>query len=331
MKIKNLTCLFISLFVVIYSNSCTPPTVSSLPNPMGRVGEMIIVAPEYIWKSPIGDSIRSYFSEPDMGIRLPAPEPAYSYSYQTKLTGSTQRFRNIVIINVDMGFEKTKVELRTNAHAQNQLIFNIEAPSADSALSCIARSKDYIVSRFLTNDRTATIEDYKRANAKKIVDKLHEKFQVEMIIPHSYSIQVEKDNFIWIGREERERNWYILVWKDPYLRTTQLHPDSLIFRMNAMTRMHVPGPTPGSYMADEPMVIPAIKRFEKDGIYTVQINGLWQTEKSYMGGPYVNHTIVDTQRGQMVTGIGFVFYPNRDKRQMVRQLEAILYTMIPAE
>jgi hypothetical protein len=101
--------------------------------------------------------------------------------------------------------------------------------------------------------------------------------------------------------------------------------------MNAMTKKHVPGPTTGSYMADEPTVPPAVKRFEKNGVYTVQMNGLWQTENSYMGGPYVNQTIVDAKRGQLVTALGFVFYPNRDKRQMVRQLEAILYTMMPAE
>jgi hypothetical protein len=179
-------------------------------------------------------------------------------------------------------------------------------------------------------DRDATIEDYKKSVETKLVEKLSEKFQVDIVIPKSYSLYVEKDDFVWIGREEGERNWYILLWKDSYLRTSQLETDSLIFKMNAMTRKYVPGEVPGSYMTDEPILIPNVKRFEKDGIYSVQINGLWQTVGGdFKGGPYVNHSIVDVQRRQIVTGIGFVFYPNRDKRNMVRQLESILYTMKP--
>jgi len=256
----------------------------------------------------------------------------FTLKHAIELTSFFQKFRNILIVNVDAGYEMGKLGYKSDVYARHQLIFNIDAPSADSVVACMYRNRDLFIDRILKKDRDAIIEDCRKSVNQSIVDRLREKFQVNIIIPKSYSFtNVEDDNFVWIAREEGERNWYILMWKEPYRRKGQLETDSLIFKMNAMTKKYVHGETPGSYMADEPMVIPAIKRFEKDGIYTVQINGLWQTEKSYMGGPYVNHTIVDTQRGQMVTGIGFVFYPNRDKRQMVRQLEAILYTMIPAE
>jgi hypothetical protein len=178
-------------------------------------------------------------------------------------------------------------------------------------------------------DRDAIIEDYKKSVARLVVQKIREKNQVDIVIPSSYNLDVEKEDFVWIAREEGERNWHILMWKYPYQRTSQLETDSLIFKMNAMTRKHVPGDVTGSYMADEPTVPPVVKRFEKDGVYCVQMNGLWQLENGFMGGPYVNQTIVDVKRGQLVTALGFVFYPNRDKRQMIRQLEAILYTMTP--
>ena len=300
---------------------------NKLPPAQGRAGEVLIVMNDYYWKNACGDSIRRYLTEPVRG--LPAPEPMFTLSQKDALIHFLQKMRNVLIINIDTGYEGVKLGYKTDVYAQGQLIFNLDASSPDSAIAGIRRNKDLIIAAFLAKDRDATIADYKKNMEKTMIEQLREKFQVDIVIPKSYSIDVEKDDFVWIVREEGERNWYILMWKDSYFRTSQLETDSLIFKMNAMTRKYVPGPTPGSYMADEPMVIPTVKRFEKDGIYCVQINGLWQTENSYMGGPYVNHTIVDVKRGQIVTGIGFVFYPNRDKRNMVRQLESILYTMQP--
>ena len=327
MKTKKTAHFLICLLVGFQLVSCEM-SPSKLPIAQGNVGEVLIVMHEYLWNGACGDSVRHYFTEPVMG--LPAAEPMFTLTQQSTLSNFMQKFRNIVIFNIDAGFENAKLGFKTDVYARNQLIFNIDAPSADLAIACAYENKDLITARFLLKDRDATIEDYQKIVVASITEALNEKFQVDIIIPKPYTLDVEKEDFVWVSREEAGKQWGILMWKEPYLRKTQLETDSLIFKMNAMTKKYVPGPSDGSYMADEPTVVPLVRRFEKNSVYSVQINGLWQTENSYMGGPYVNHTIVDTKRGQIVTGLGFVYYPNRDKRQMVRQLEAILHTMMPA-
>jgi hypothetical protein len=302
---------------------------SSLPYAQGIAGDVLVVMRENLWEGACGDSIRNYLTEYVWG--LPAPEPMFSLSHQVEFAGFAKKYRNILFVNVDPGFERARLTYKSELYARNQIVFNLESPSADSAIACMYRNKNIVVARFLTSDREAIIEDYKRNNDKFITAKLQEKFQVDIIIPKPYKMDVEKDDFVWIAREEGERIWGILMWKEPYVRKTQLESDSLIFKMNAMTRKYIPGKTAGSYMADEPAIPASVKIFEKNDIYSVQLNGLWQMENGFMGGPYVNQTIVDIKRGQLVTAVGFVFYPNRDKRQMVRQLEAILYTMMPVE
>ena len=326
MKTKKLVYTFICFLAGIYCTSCTAGH-SSKPIAQGKTGDVLIVMSDYLWKGACGDSVRHYLTEPVKG--LPAPEPVFTLSQSNTLTPLFQKYRNILIINVDAGFERIKLGYKTDVYAQGQLIFNLDVPSPDSAIVGMFRSKDLMTARFLEKDRDAVIADYKKVIATPIVEKLREKFQIDIVIPRSYSIYDEKSDFMWLSRQEDDKDWYILMWEEPYQHKSQLEADNLIAKMNAMTRKYVPGPSPGSYMADEPTVPPVVKRFEKDGIYCVQLNGLWQTENSYMGGPYVNHSIVDTKRGQIVTGIGFVFYPNRDKRHMIRQLEAILYTMKP--
>jgi len=320
-----------SLLFFLVGVCCTACTVStnSLPNAQGYAGDVLVVMSENYWKGALGDSVRHYLTEPVMG--LPAPEATFSLTHHIELTNFMKRFRNILIVNVDPGFEMVKWGYKTDVHAKFQTIFNFEAPSADSAIACLYKNKDLIVARFLLKDREATIADYKRNMAKPVVDKLCEKYQVDIVIPNPYILDMEREDFVWIAREEGERQWGILMWKEPYTSKTQLDTDKLIAKMNVMTRKYVPGKNAGSFMADEPTVPPIVKRFEKNGVYTVQMNGLWQMENGFMGGPYVNQIIVDIKRGQLVTAHGFVFYPNRDKRQMIRQLEAILYTMMPTE
>jgi len=321
---KSLICLLVGVCCA----SCTMNT-GSLPSAQGNVGEVLVVIGDYLWKGACGDSIRRYLTEPVMG--MPAPEPTFSLLQQYELTTFMQKHRNVLIINIDKGNETAMLRYKSDVYAKHQLIFNLDAPTADSAVACMYRNKDLIIGGFLMKGRDATIEDYKRAIAQPVVDHLREKYQVDMVIPNPFTLDVVKDDFVWIAREEGERQWGILMWKEPYTSTDQLDPDNLITKINTMTRNYVPGREVGSYMADEPMFPPVVKRFEKNGVYTVQMNGLWQMENGFMGGPYVHQTIVDVKRNQLVSAHGFVFYPNRDKRQMIRQLEAILYTMMPVE
>jgi len=326
MKTNFLTSTLIYVFIVMNLVSCNMRS-NRLPNAQGTAGDVLIVMNDYHWKEAFGDSVRKYLSEHVRG--LPAPEPMFTLSQTNTLISFLQKTRNVLIFNIDPEVKGVKLGYKTDVYAQGQLIFNLDAPSPDSAVAGMHRNKDLIVAAFLLKDRDATIADYKKDIETKIVEKLHEMFQVDIVIPKSYSIYVEKDDFIWLAREEGERSWYMLMWKDSYLRTSQLETDSLIYKMNAMTKKYVEGSVAGSYMANESRVAPIVKRFEKDGIYCVQLNGLWQMENGYMAGPYVNHSIIDIKRGQIVTGIGFVYYPNRSKRNMVRQLESILYTMKP--
>jgi len=64
----------------------------------------------------------------------------------------------------------------------------------------------------------------------------------------------------------------------------------------------------------------------KNGQYMVEMRGLWRTEKAFMGGPFISHTMLDEQRNRVVTVDGFVYAPSLDKRLYVREIEAILYT-----
>jgi len=47
----------------------------------------------------------------------------------------------------------------------------------------------------------------------------------------------------------------------------------------------------------------------------------------FMGGPFINYTMVDQRHQRVVTIDGYVYYPSKDKKNLLRQLEALIYTL----
>ena len=55
-------------------------------------------------------------------------------------------------------------------------------------------------------------------------------------------------------------------------------------------------------------------------------------ENDMMGGPFVSHARVDRPNGRVIVAEAFVYAPKDKKRDMMRQLEAALYTLkLPQE
>jgi len=50
-----------------------------------------------------------------------------------------------------------------------------------------------------------------------------------------------------------------------------------------------------------------------------------------MGGPFVSYSQVDTINNRVIVAEGFVYLPNKKKRELIRMLEASLQTLkLPA-
>jgi hypothetical protein len=56
---------------------------------------------------------------------------------------------------------------------------------------------------------------------------------------------------------------------------------------------------------------------------------LWRVEGDFMGGPFVNITFVDEKTSRLVILDGFVYAPKYDKRDYLRQVEALMHSVKP--
>ena len=81
-------------------------------------------------------------------------------------------------------------------------------------------------------------------------------------------------------------------------------------------------------MITEPLFPPIVTEFKMKDTYTIEMQGLWRMHEGYaMGGPFISLTQLDEKRNKVITVEGFVFAPAHQKREFVRQMEAILYSI----
>ena len=73
--------------------------------------------------------------------------------------------------------------------------------------------------------------------------------------------------------------------------------------------------------------IPNQKEVSLNGVYLNELRGLWQMKGDFMGGAFVNYSMVDEKRNRVISLDGYVYCPKFDKREYLREQEALIKTI----
>jgi hypothetical protein len=147
-------------------------------------------------------------------------------------------------------------------------------------------------------------------------------------VPTSLNKYNEAQDFIWMSNGSAVARQDVLIYSYPYTDKKQLTEKALLAKRDSMLQAHIPGSMTGSYMGTaytfEP---PVFKEIWMNDTYCAEIHGLWEMKNGeVMGGPFVSHTRLDEVNNRLITIEGFVFAPGRDKRNLIRQVEAMVYS-----
>jgi hypothetical protein len=154
-------------------------------------------------------------------------------------------------------------------------------------------------------------------------------FSFTLNVPTGFYVAKTTPHFMWIRHEANRYSQGILIISTPYKDTTQFTRDKILSKIQKFQLHEIPGPTNGSFMTlDRKFVLPKARRITGFPTgFAVEIRGLWRVEHDFMGGPFVSYTFVNKQTGKLVTLFGYVYYPNHKKRDLLLQVESILYSV----
>ncbi|OQX97464.1 MAG: hypothetical protein B6I20_12555 [Bacteroidetes bacterium 4572_117] len=189
-----------------------------------------------------------------------------------------------------------------------------------------AKSKKSIVDTLLKDERARYLQSYRKFENPEITRVL-KKRAVKMRFPKGYDLDVHKDAFMWVAHETPMISQGVIISFINYSDTAQLHKENLIHQIDSVLKKNVPGALDGSYMAIEKRIDIIDQKMLLNKNYTVKLTGLWRTEGDYMGGPFVSLVSVDTKRNRLVVCFGYVYAPRYSKRNYMRQVETILYSL----
>lgn len=325
-KTKYSITFVLVLSILALCSSCgneRPTKASSTGSP----SEIIVVTSKAMWKSPIGDSIKAFFSTSRYG--LPQPEPFFKV-VQIELSDFNRLFethRNILTIVVDSSFTKPLFETGKNVWAAPQRVVKITAPSLQSLIEEFSLRKREIYNIYENADIERIQASFEKSQNIKAIELIAEKFNLRVKVPGDYFVAVNKDNFLWLRREANTMAQGIIIYSYPYTDTIAYNISKIKSVRNQFTELFVPGPSDGSYMVIADAEMPPLTRalmLKKE--LATETRGLWEVEKDFMGGPFINYTFVDRKNNRVIALDGYVYAPNQNKSDLLKQVQAILLT-----
>jgi hypothetical protein len=315
---------FLSLLLLNYS--CKYDTDTLKPKVSGQSGEILLVMTQAQWEAPLGDTIRRIFSHDQPG--LPQPEPVFSVIHVTpdQFARIFMTHRNIVNIKIDSKYSEAGMSMANDRWSVPQLIIDITAPNDTSCINLLTTNGDLLTNKINEAERQRVLINYKKYQEADISRKLKKKYGLDLIIPKGYSLDVDSSDFVWIANETPLTSQGILIYFYPYKSEDAFLPDHLIQKRNEFLKRYVKGPVDNTWMTTENLIPPAYSEFEKDSLYFAKLKGLWKLQNGFMGGPFVSISTVDKKKNRVITLEGYVYAPRNKKRELLRQVESIIYS-----
>lgn len=295
-----------------------------LPNVSGRAGEVIIVVNKYDWEGAVGNELRSLLTA-DCPY-LPQSEPLYTLVNIAPIdfTNIFQIHRNLLLVNINKDVRQAKVEFRKDVWAKPQCVISVDAPDSEAAVSIIKENETVILNMLEQAERDRVIANSKLYEERSLRPTVIEFAGGTPYFPSGYALKKKTDDFLWIAYDTQILQ-DIFIYKYPAAGKDDFTIESMVAKRNEFLQKYVPGMLENSYMVTRE-VCPTPEYLKYKDREFAQIRGLWDVHNDYMGGPFVSHSFYSRDGKEIIVVEGFVYAPKFDKRNYMRQVEAIVYS-----
>lgn len=327
------THLLVSLLALIALGSGCQKKNNTFMSAAGSPGEMLLVMDGDWLKGPQGDLIKEMLQ-----AEVPAlPQVEHWMRVQTVAEADFGDFlrntRNILIVKANKDtYTHNSVKYAYDEWAQGQLLIIVQTPSADSLKALVANEGDKIRHLLLRHELFRYAEVWSKDFSTKADEYCMELFKHHINVPQDILSYKKGRDFLWMSNNAYEKRSDLVVYALPYRGKEDLTSQAMRIRRDSVLGANIPGATPDSKMVTIPEGVSHQYIQMPDGSYRGVIHGLWETSgASAMAGPFVMHAIACPKEGKVYYIEGFVYYPNENKRELIRRIEAALFSFRPAQ
>lgn len=296
-----------------------------LPNVSGKAGEIIVAMDKNDWDGNLGSTTRTILAA-DYPF-LPQQEPLFSLS-NVPVTGFADLFkvhRNLLFFNISES-NQSGVVYKNDVWAHPQCVIQVTAPTSDSAAVILKENSERIINSFEQAERDRIIANSIRYEEHSIPPAVKEMTGGSPHFPSGFKLRKKTSDFLWISDDKQYVTQGVFIYRYPAAENDNFSMENIIAHRDAALRENVPGMFENTYMITSDAVTPAVNYIRFRGRQFAETRGLWEVYNDFMGGPFVSHSFYSKDGQYIIVLDGFVYAPKYDKRQYLRQVEAIMYS-----
>ena len=263
---------------------------------------------------------------------LPQSEPNFRLTSinPADFNNTFKVFANILVVDISSKYKKAGVKIMRNVHVNPQLIITMYAPNNETFVNLLSEQGNNVVNMFV-NEELGRERDYLRsAYSGKVLTKVKQMFGCQIYAPKDLNDLKTGLNFLWATSEGRLNNLNMCFYSYPYTSDSTFTLNYFVEKRDSFMMVNLQGEHAQQYMSLDRRSLTS-RYISVDGHFVQEVRGLWQMENDMMGGPFVSYSQVDTINNRVIVAEGFVYLPNKKKRELIRMLEASLQTLkLPA-
>lgn len=324
---KRITFYLSLVLVVLVLASCKKGQKSMFtPTSSGRPYEVLVVINKAMWERPAG---RALFTVLDTNVPgLPQAERSFRISNiaPEHFDRVMKIFRNIIVVDIQDVYTQPKIKFSRDVYASPQMIMTIQAPNEEEFAKYVEKSTQAIVNFFVKSEINRQIVLLKEKHNDDISTKVGSMFDCDVWVPQELSNYKTGKDFLWASTNRASADLNFVIYSYPYTDKNTFTKEFFVQKRDSVMKINIPGEREGMYMATDSMFVD-VQNIMVKGEYAQEARGLWEMEGDMMGGPFVSHARVDRANGRVVVVEGFVYSPDKLKRNLIRQMEASLYTL----
>ena len=287
----------------------------------GNLNEVSVVIENDLWEGAVGKELKTTFSKPIYG--LPQQEKQFILRQMPPAVFSGFATKSRAIIKIESN-KKKGINVASNKYASPQKIIVISGANANQIIQQIRSNTKEIVSIL----RNSEIREKKRRIKKSLSSSfsLKKVFNITLDYPSIYREASVLENFVWLRKDTKSGSVNLSIFEAPLTRD-KLNMQKVISVRDSVAKIRIPGPIPGTYMTTDPEYKAVSKLITINKKIGMETRGLWEVKQQFMGGPFINFSVVDSINRRILYFDGFVYSPGTAKAGYIFELEAIIKSL----
>lgn len=298
-----------------------------MPNATGLPYEMLVVMDDAQWDRPLG---RAVFNVLDSDVPgLPQSERSFRISRVAPDGFNSNMFRimrNVIKVDIQNIYTQPKFKFARNVYSYPQMIMTLQAPDEESLTEYINNNQQSIIDFFTKAEMNREIENLRERHNPEVSRLAEEILDVDIWVPWELNKFKTGKDFLWASTNVGKKDMNLVLYSYPYTDKNTFTLDYFLQKRDSVMKANIPGGPKGSYMTTNHDYV-YVEDGAVRGKYAQIARGLWRVQGDRMGGPFVSHSRVDEANGRVVVAEAFIYAPESLKRDLLRRMEAALYTL----